>query len=56
MAPGEPFAHMVPNRVMTQALLDAVGRQVEFIAPVEITGFSGDGRHAHSDSGRWPHR
>lgn len=40
LAPGEPFAHMVPNRVSTQALLDAVAEQVSVIAPATIIGFS----------------
>lgn len=40
VAPGEPYAHMAPNRVLTRALLDAVTPRVDFIAPVEIIGFS----------------
>lgn len=40
VAPGEPFAHMVPNRTMTAALLDAVGDHVELIAPVEVSGWA----------------
>jgi 2-octaprenyl-6-methoxyphenol hydroxylase len=43
VAPGEPFAHMVPNRQMVAALLAALTDQVEIVAPVEVTGFSGDG-------------
>jgi 2-octaprenyl-6-methoxyphenol hydroxylase len=39
-APGEPFAHMVPNRRMTGALLDALGSGAELIAPVEIVAWS----------------
>jgi 2-octaprenyl-6-methoxyphenol hydroxylase len=38
--PGEPYAHMVPNRALTRALLEAVGDSVSFVAPVEITGYS----------------
>jgi 2-octaprenyl-6-methoxyphenol hydroxylase len=38
--PGEPFAHMVPNRVMNAALIDALKDQISVLAPVEITGFS----------------
>ena len=40
VAPGEPFAHLVPNRLLNAALLEALqGKALEFIAPVEITGF-----------------
>lgn len=38
VTPGEPFAHLVPNRAMTAALLEAVRDKVTFITPVEITG------------------
>jgi 2-octaprenyl-6-methoxyphenol hydroxylase len=41
--PGEPFAHMVPNAALSAALLDALRGKAEFLAPVEVTGFSGDG-------------
>jgi 2-octaprenyl-6-methoxyphenol hydroxylase len=37
VAPGEPYAHMVPNRVLTAALIEAVSSRAELIAPVEIT-------------------
>lgn len=37
--PGEPYAHMVPNRALTRALLEALGDGVAFVAPVEITGY-----------------
>ncbi|MDO8361065.1 MAG: FAD-dependent monooxygenase, partial [Devosia sp.] len=40
VAPGEPYAHMVANRVLTAALLKAVEGQAELIAPVEITGYA----------------
>jgi len=40
VAPGEPFAHMVPNGVMTGALLKAVEGRIEVIAPAEIAGLS----------------
>ena len=43
VAPGEPYAHMVPNRVLTRVLLEAVGDSAELVAPVEITGWSGAG-------------
>ncbi len=44
VAPGEAFAHMVPNRVSGQVLLDAVGQQIEVIAPAEITSWESDAR------------
>jgi 2-octaprenyl-6-methoxyphenol hydroxylase len=40
VAPDEPFAHMVPNGVMAQALLDAVAGKIEVVAPAEITGMT----------------
>lgn len=40
VAPGEPYAHMTPNRVLTRVLLEAVQDRVEFVAPVEVTGYS----------------
>jgi 2-octaprenyl-6-methoxyphenol hydroxylase len=39
VAPGEPYAHMVANRVLTAALLEAARPRVELVAPVEISGF-----------------
>lgn len=42
VAPGEPYAHMTPNRVLTRVLLDAVRDRVEFVAPVEVTGYSAE--------------
>jgi 2-octaprenyl-6-methoxyphenol hydroxylase len=42
VAPGEPYAHMTPNRVLTRVLLDAVAGRVEFVAPVEVTGYAAD--------------
>ncbi len=42
VAPGEPYAHMTPNRVLTRVLLDAARDRVDFIAPVEITGTTAD--------------
>ncbi|MEO6011955.1 MAG: FAD-dependent monooxygenase [Devosia sp.] len=42
VAPGEPYAHMVANRVLTRALLEAVQNRVEFIAPVEVTGYAAE--------------
>ena len=43
VAPGEPFAHMVPNTALSGALLKALEGKVEFLAPIEITTFVGDG-------------
>lgn len=40
VAPGEPYAHMVANRVLTAALLKAVEGEAELIAPVEVTGYA----------------
>jgi 2-octaprenyl-6-methoxyphenol hydroxylase len=46
VAPGEPFAHLVPNRLLNAALLDALKGKVDFIAPVEIAGYVADGAGA----------
>lgn len=43
VAPGEAFAHMVPNRVSNQVLIEALGAAVTVIAPAEITGYSAEG-------------
>lgn len=40
VAPGEPFAHLVPNTGMQAALLAAVEGKVSFVTPVEITGLA----------------
>jgi len=42
VAPGEPYAHMTPNRVLTRVLLAAVQDRVEFVAPVEVTGYTAE--------------
>jgi 2-octaprenyl-6-methoxyphenol hydroxylase len=42
VAPGEPYAHMTPNRVLTKVLLEAVQARVDFVAPVEVTGYAAD--------------
>ena len=42
VAPGEPYAHMAPNRVLTKVLLEAVQARVDFVAPVEVTGYAAD--------------
>jgi 2-octaprenyl-6-methoxyphenol hydroxylase len=47
VAPGEPYAHMVPNRVLTRVLLDAARSRVDFLAPVEIAGYGVDPASAH---------
>ena len=46
VAPGEAFAHMVPNRIANQVLIEALGDAVTVIAPAEITGYSTEGDHA----------
>jgi 2-octaprenyl-6-methoxyphenol hydroxylase len=40
VAPGEPYAHMVPNRVLTRVLLEAVRPQAELIEGAEIAGYA----------------
>jgi 2-octaprenyl-6-methoxyphenol hydroxylase len=42
VAPGEPFAHLVPNTRVTAALTDALAGEAEFIAPVEVTAFTAE--------------
>lgn len=42
VAPGEAFAHMVPNRISGQVLIDALGDAATIIAPAEITGYTAD--------------
>lgn len=37
VAPGEPYAHMVPNRAAMAALLSALEGKVELLAPVKVT-------------------
>lgn len=41
VAPGEPFAHMVPNQASAAALMDAVGDSIDMVAPAEISDWSG---------------
>lgn len=43
VAPGEPFAHLVPNTAVAAALLKALEGKVDLIAPVEVTGFAAVG-------------
>ncbi|KKC33019.1 FAD-dependent monooxygenase [Devosia psychrophila] len=43
VVPGEPFAHMVPNSISGQALLEAIAGKIEVIAPATITGFVTEG-------------
>lgn len=40
VAPGEPFAHLVPNTAMTRAMLEALGEKATFLAPVEVKAFA----------------
>ena len=46
VAPGEAFAHMVPNTAMIAALLAALAGKVDFVAPAEVLGLIGDGAKA----------
>jgi 2-octaprenyl-6-methoxyphenol hydroxylase len=46
VAPGEPYAHMVPNRTLTAVLLKAVEERVDLVAPVEISGYAVEGARA----------
>ncbi|MEX0628026.1 MAG: FAD-dependent monooxygenase [Cucumibacter sp.] len=40
VAPGKPFAHMVPNTVIAEALIAAIrAAGVEVVAPASVTGF-----------------
>lgn len=48
VAPGEPFAHMVPNTASQAALLGAMGDAVTVIAPAEIADWS-EGRLTLAD-------
>lgn len=43
VAPGEPFAHMVPNQASGEALLAALDGVVRVVAPAEITAWTGTG-------------
>ena len=43
ISPGEAFAHMVPNSISGQVLLDAVADGISVIAPAVVTGYSADG-------------
>ncbi|MDC9822257.1 FAD-dependent monooxygenase [Devosia sp. ZB163] len=49
VAPGEPFAHLVPNQLVAETLLGALGPDVEIIAPAEITGFTAGPASARLD-------
>lgn len=40
VAPGEAFAHLVPNTLVQEALHEALVERIEFIAPAEVTGFA----------------
>ena len=43
VAPGEAFAHMVPNQASGAALLKGAEGLFDMVAPAEITGWSGHG-------------
>jgi 2-octaprenyl-6-methoxyphenol hydroxylase len=40
VAPGESFAHMVPNRISGQALLDAVAANITLVAPASVASLA----------------
>ena len=42
LAPGEPFAHLVPNRRLAEALIGSLGEGVDILAPATITGMARD--------------
>lgn len=46
VASGEPYAHMVPNRVLTAALLEAAQTRAARIAPAEIAGYAAEAARA----------
>ena len=46
VAPGEPYAHMVPNRVLTAALLEAAKPRAAFFAPVEVMAYAAEAANA----------
>jgi 2-octaprenyl-6-methoxyphenol hydroxylase len=46
VAPGEAFAHMVPNRTSNQVLIDALGQSVTVIAPAEVSGYTAEAGEA----------
>ena len=54
VAPGEAFAHMVPNSVSGLVLLEAAKDRIEVIAPSTITGYTADATSARLmlDDGR----
>jgi 2-octaprenyl-6-methoxyphenol hydroxylase len=54
IAPGEAFAHMVPNSASAQVLLDAVADRITVIAPATISGYVVEGGAARLmlDDGR----
>ena len=42
VAPGLPYAHMVPNTALIAALLDRLDGVVDLVGPVSVTGFAAD--------------
>lgn len=46
VVPGRPYAHMVPNRTLTGALLSALEGQAELISPAGVTGFEANSTEA----------
>ena len=54
VAPGEPFAHMVPNRVLTAALLDAAKESVELYRAGGDHAAIGERRAGRTGAQGWP--
>ena len=55
VAPGEPFAHMVPNGALVGSLMGGTGSDLTVIAPAEITAMADTGNNAElhlADGGR----
>lgn len=46
VAPGEPFAHMVPNTATIAALLAALAGKVDLLAPVDVVGYAAEAGQA----------
>ncbi len=49
VAPGQPYAHMVPNTALIRVLLDRLADKVDLMGPAEVTAFSGDGGRGRLD-------
>jgi len=47
LAPGEPFAHLVPNKKLAEGLIAAMAGQVEIVAPAVLVGMAREPGFAH---------